>query len=121
MLRADRPPSAPREASERTYTPGSAWWPSIRMRSPRMAPPEKGLLGSTASTPTVLPCERSTLMSTATSVLLPLPGLPVRPSTVGRGLPLSPARTDWSSACPSAPPVSTSVMALDNARISPPR
>ena len=26
------------------------------MRSPRMAPPEKGLVGSTATTPTVLPC-----------------------------------------------------------------
>src|SRR6266851_4676714 len=54
------------------------------MRSPRTAPPVNGLLGSTATTPTVLPCCRITCRSRSTSELLPLPGGPVIPTRCAR-------------------------------------
>jgi hypothetical protein len=54
----ERPPRLPRVAMERMKTPSSRAWSCMRMRSPRMAPPEKGLVGSTATTPTVFPCRR---------------------------------------------------------------
>jgi hypothetical protein len=53
---AVRPPKCPRVASDRMKTPSSVAWRCMRMRSPRMAPPEKGLVGSTAITPTVWSC-----------------------------------------------------------------
>ena len=49
---SERPPRCPRVAMERMKTVGSsACWP-IRTRSPRMAPPLNGEVGSTASTAT---------------------------------------------------------------------
>src|SRR5712692_8902681 len=54
------------------------------MRSPRTAPPVNGLLGSTATTPTVLPCCRITCRSRSTRELLPLPGGPVIPTRCAR-------------------------------------
>ena len=51
----ERPPRWPRVASERMKTPSSVACRCMRMRSPRMAPPEKGDVGSTATTPTRLP------------------------------------------------------------------
>src|SRR5216684_4086446 len=54
------------------------------MRSPRTAPPVNGLLGSTATTPTVLPCCRITCRSRSTSELLPPPGGPVIPTRCAR-------------------------------------
>ena len=52
----------------------------IRRRSPSTAPPVNGLVGSTAITPTVKPCFRSSAVSRSTSVLLPAPGGPVTPT-----------------------------------------
>jgi hypothetical protein len=48
----ESPPSAPRVAIDRMKTPGSVEWRIMRIRSPRMAPPENGRRGSTATTPT---------------------------------------------------------------------
>ena len=53
----------------------------MRMRSPRMAPPDTGLDGSTAMTPTVLPAPRRLAITALTSVDLPAPGGPVKPTT----------------------------------------
>ena len=77
----ESPPRLPRVASERMNTPGSVAWSCMRMRSPRIAPPVKGLVGSTASTPTVLPALRQCAMSRSVSVDLPAPGEPVMPMT----------------------------------------
>jgi hypothetical protein len=44
-----------------------------------MAPPVKGLVGSTASTPTVLFSFLNSEISASVSVLLPAPGAPVIP------------------------------------------
>ena len=52
----------------------------MRIRSPRMAPPEKGLVGSTAIMPTVCPCWRAWAVSASVMVLLPAPGGPVMPT-----------------------------------------
>ena len=50
-----RPPRLPRVAMLRMNTPASATCDCMRTRSPRIAPPVNGLVGSTATTPTVLP------------------------------------------------------------------
>ena len=49
------------------------------MRSPRTAPPENGLVGSTAITATLLPFPRYTDMRLFVSELFPAPGGPVIP------------------------------------------
>ena len=49
------PPRWPRVAIERMNTPVSVAWSCMRTRSPRIAPPLNGLVGSTARTPTVAP------------------------------------------------------------------
>ena len=48
----ESPPRWPRVASERMKTSGSSAWSCMRIRSPRMAPPLKGEVGSTARIPT---------------------------------------------------------------------
>ena len=53
----------------------------MRIRSPRIAPPEKGDDGSTAMMPTFRPRARALRASAAVSVDLPAPGEPVRPVT----------------------------------------
>src|SRR6478735_4379911 len=53
----------------------------MRTRSPRSAPPEKGELGSTASTPMRRPRSRKAPTSAVVVVDLPTPGEPVRPMT----------------------------------------
>ena len=53
----------------------------MRTRSPSSAPPENGDDGSTASTPTRLPCSRNAVSSAEVVVDLPTPGDPVRPMT----------------------------------------
>ena len=45
------PPSCPRVAMLRMKVPASRLWDCMRIRSPRMAPPLYGLLGSTATIP----------------------------------------------------------------------
>src|SRR4051794_298400 len=97
----------------RTNTPASPLCPTIRTRSPRMAPPVNGLVGSTAITPTVLPCARATAINRSIKVLLPAPGGPVIPivqARNGRG----PSRRMVDSAA--GPPRSTRLMARASAR-----
>ena len=60
-------------------TPLSVAWSCIRTRSPSSAPPENGEDGSTASTPTRLPCSRYADTSAEVDVDLPTPGEPVMP------------------------------------------
>src|SRR5262249_39287840 len=73
------------------------------MRSPRMAPPVYGELGSTAITATAWSRDRRSATRPSASVDLPVPGAPVRPTTWG-GFTSSPSdssrcRTDGSP-CP---------------------
>ena len=83
----------------------------MRTRSPRIAPPLNGLIGSTASTPDLVagatparPTRRSV------SVDLPAPGAPVMPTVPGpSGLRVQAAAT---AATASSPPASTSEMSL---------
>ena len=75
------PPRWPRVAMLRMNTPASPACACIRTRSPRIAPPVNGLVGSTAITPTVRPRARGArAISRSTSVLLPAPGGPVTPT-----------------------------------------
>src|ERR1035437_5808297 len=113
-----RPPMAPRVAMERMKIPGSAWCCCMRMRSPRMAPPEMRLVGSTARMAMVLPCLRNSNASASTRVLLPAPGGPVMPTM--RAWPVAGASSRrvsraWGSR------FSTPVARRDNARVSPSR
>ena len=112
----DRPPRAPRVAIERMKTPGSVAWLCMRTRSPRMAPPENGDDGSTATMPTVRPRARATSASVRASVLLPLPGAPVRPTTWARPV-FGNMRAESASA--RGPPDSTQVRPRPRARIDP--
>ena len=72
MQRAS-PPRTPRVARLRMKTPESSTCRCIRMRSPRIAPPVNGLVGSTARTPTVWPAPRKAAISASVNVLLPAP------------------------------------------------
>ena len=56
---AASPPRLPRLAMLRMKTPGSPASSCMRMRSPRIAPPVNGLVGSTAMMPMVRPRRRS--------------------------------------------------------------
>ena len=73
------PPRWPRVAMLRMNTPSSPACACMRTRSPRIAPPVKGLVGSTAMTPTLRPSARNDPMRRSTSVLFPAPGGPVTP------------------------------------------
>ena len=75
----DNPPRAPRVARLRMNTPSSQECRFMRMRSPRMAPPVKGLVGSMATTPTFFPLARNEAVTWSTRVDLPAPGGPVMP------------------------------------------
>ena len=83
VLRAS-PPMTPRVAMLRMKTPESLCSSIIRTRSPRMAPPVNGLVGSTATMPTDLPRARYSAASRVVRVDLPEPGGPVTPSTWAR-------------------------------------
>src|SRR5579863_9134524 len=88
----------------------------MRMRSPRIAPPEYGLDGSTAITPTVFCSPRSIVMIWSQSVLLPTPGAPVTPTMSAR-----PARGAISLINSVPCPLSTRLAARASARWSPVR
>ena len=81
-----RPPRWPRVAMLRMKTPVSPAWACMRRRSPRTAPPLNGLVGSTATTPTVSGgvAFRSSATMRSTRVLLPAPGGPVTPTKYAR-------------------------------------
>src|SRR6266851_3448914 len=88
------------------------------MRSPRIAPPVYGLVGSTVSTPTALFSRRNSWMKRSTDVLLPAPGEPVMPMIFD--LPV------WRNSCcnrvsASGRRFSTAVTARASARRSPER
>ena len=74
------PPAWPRVATERMNTSSPAM-PSMRTRSPRMAPPLSGDDGSTASTAGVRPRSGKSRVSWPVSVDFPAPGAPVMPTT----------------------------------------
>ena len=78
------PPSAPRLAIERMYTPGSRKWSVRRIRSPSSAPWVNGEVGSIDSTATVRSRARSSLVSAPSNVDLPAPGGPVKPMIAAR-------------------------------------
>src|SRR5256885_5781914 len=88
----------------------------MRIRSPRTAPPVKGLLGSTAMTPTVWCRSRIPLPSASASVLLPVPGAPVNPTRYAFPVWGWPSATSW-PACGSRS--SARLMARASARTSP--
>src|SRR5690349_7008234 len=74
----------------------------MRTRSPSRAPPENGEDGSTARTPTRLPCLRYAVTRADVDVDLPTPGEPVRPTTYA--VPVSGARAAMTSrSCGDAP------------------
>ena len=78
-VEAERPPRLPRLAILRIKTFGSPANSIMRIRSPRIAPPVKGLEGSTATTPILRSRRRSSRTRCVTNVLLPAPGAPVTP------------------------------------------
>ena len=117
-LAGESPPSCPRVPMERMNTPSSKVRSLMRTRSPRIAPPEKGLVGSMAMTPTRSPFLRQHVTNAFARVLLPAPGGPVRPNT------LAPpvmgqhwVRTDRAS----SPPRSTALISRAAARLFPAR
>ena len=75
---SESPSAVEREPMERTKSSDIPCSSSIRMRSPKIAPPERGLLGSIARIPNRLPGARCNARWPA-RVLLPTPGAPVRP------------------------------------------
>src|SRR5438132_6153388 len=88
----------------------------MRTRSPRMAPPLNGLLGSTASTPTARSSARHRSTIPSARVLLPLPGGPVSPTTwAWPARPRTALRSSGSASARS----STMLMARARARTSP--
>jgi len=77
---AASPPRLPRFAMLRMNTPRSPARSVMRIRSPSTAPPLNGLVGSTATMPTVRSWARSVRASALTTVDLPVPGAPVIPT-----------------------------------------
>ena len=73
------PPRLPRVAMLRMKTPGSPLSARMRTRSPKIAPPVKGLVGSIATIATRSPAARRCWAKTVTNVDLPVPGAPVTP------------------------------------------
>ena len=104
---------------ERMNTPGSVAWACMRMRSPRMAPPLKGEVGSTAMMPTVLPWRAQ-----ARGEPVHERGL-ARPGRAGdahdQRAPGVREEPRPATSRASGRPSSTSVMARASARTSPPR
>ena len=75
----ERPPFCPLDAMDRINTFSSVAWRCIRSLSPKIAPPEKGLVGSTAMTATFMSSLRNWVINASIRVDLPTPGDPVIP------------------------------------------
>src|ERR1700674_219592 len=90
----------------------------MRIRSPRIAPPVNGEFGSVARTATELPFFRSRATTPSTSVDLPVPGAPVKPTTPGARRSF---RRDSSRVRTEGSRRSTMLIALARARTSPVR
>src|ERR1019366_8046910 len=100
-MAARRHRPAEHAASDGMGAAGSVKRSSMRIRSPRIAPPENGDDGSTATMPTFRPRMRALRASAAVSVDLPAPGEPVRPVT--RAPPVrgnTSARSAWKRGSP---------------------
>src|SRR5262245_19530445 len=100
------------------YTPGSRQRAERRIRSPRSAPRENGLDGSTETTPTVRSVSLIWAMSAPMRLDFPTPGGPVTPTIAA--FPVS-GYTSRTSGYASGSPSSTSEIARASARRSPPR
>ena len=74
------PPRVPVLGEGRTKAESSLARRGIRVLSPRMLPPERVLVGSTASTATRRPAPVSLVPSASMKVLFPTPGTPVTPT-----------------------------------------
>src|SRR5688572_8079149 len=107
------PPSEPRVAIERMKVPGSVDRSVIRIRSPSSAPPEKGEVGSTATTPTRSPAARYAAATPASSVDFPAPGGPVNPSR--RALGGTACSASWRNASNPSRSFSTTLIARASA------
>src|ERR1700687_1664197 len=99
----------------RMKTLESIAWRCMRIRSPRIAPPVNGELGSVATTATDFSCFRSQATRPSTRVDLPVPGEPVKPTTPG----CAPPRIDRSNARTVGSRRSTRLIARARARVSP--
>jgi len=112
------PPSAPREAMERMKICLSSCKSSMRTRSPRIAPPVKGLDGSTAMMATFFSGSRrrNSRVSAFTNVLLPEPGGPVMPILCA--VPVS-RKSSSSAAMPASVPFSTWLKMRERASLLP--
>src|SRR6185295_1732042 len=110
------PPGVPRVAIDRMNTRPPSAILAIRMRSPRRAPPVKGLVGSTATIATFSPRATKAAVSSSTVVDFPTPGGPVSPT-----LSAPPTRDDRASRTSraSGAAFSTSEIPLLMARKSP--
>ena len=73
------PPSCPRFAQLLIKTFSSVNCFFMRIRSPKIAPPVRGLVGSTQIMPTFFPCSVNKLVKVDINVDFPLPGAPVMP------------------------------------------
>ena len=90
------PPNEPREGDGRMKASSLAASVAMRVLSPRMLPPVRSLLGSTASTATLCPYSAMTKFPSASMrVLLPAPGTPVMPTRMES----RPARRQCSTIC----------------------
>ena len=92
---AATPPSVPAAGEGRMKAAGSAASRAMRVLSPRIEPPVRAELGSTASTATRCPRSVSQVPSASMVVDLPTPGAPVMPTRTA--LPVS-----GSSSCTSS-------------------
>ncbi len=75
---AAKPPKCPLLATDLINIPVSCELVILNL-SPRTAPPEKGLVGSTAKTPTLYPFSKAIFDNKSTIVDFPAPGGPVIP------------------------------------------
>ena len=84
---SDIPPNRSRAAIDRTKILSSCGSVVNLVRSPSKAPPDNFDEGSTATTPTDLPCLRHSPIKELVNVDLPTPGGPVKPTTLPTAFP----------------------------------
>src|SRR3954447_13140943 len=120
-VRRATPPSAPPEGEGRTNASGWRDSSSMRVLSPRMDPPERGLDGSTARTATLWPRSMRWSPNASMNVDLPAPGaplIPIRAAPPVRGI--SSSSSSLAATRSAARLDSTNVIARANALRSPP-
>ena len=117
-VRRATPPSVVCEGDGRIKALGSRESRSIRVLSPRIEPPERAELGSTASTATLSPRSSSIMPKVSVKVDLPTPGVPDRPMRRASRSVLARRASSRATACSrwSGRVLSTSVIARASAR-----